>query len=67
VPPGQTVANDLHRRIEAGEWERGEQLPSVRELAAEYGHARRTISRALQILADEGLVVITPNWGTHRA
>jgi DNA-binding GntR family transcriptional regulator len=67
VPPAQTVAADLRRRLGAGEWDHGEQLPTVRELSEHYGHARKTISRALSLLADEGLIVITPNWGTHRA
>ena len=65
--PSVRVLNDLRRRIEAGEWEPGAQLPTVRELAGYYKVSTRTIHRAYQTLAEEGLIVITPGWGTHRA
>jgi DNA-binding GntR family transcriptional regulator len=61
------VEADLRRRIEAGEWERGQALPSVPVLAEHYGVARATVSRALRALADDGLVTIVPRWGTFRA
>jgi DNA-binding GntR family transcriptional regulator len=65
--PSATIAADLRRRIGAGEWEPGQQLPSVAALAEHYGHARRTISRAVKILETEGLVEIDQGWGTFRA
>lgn len=67
VPPSRAIADDLRARIAAGEWPHGAQLPSVAELSEHYGAARRTVSKALRMVADEGLVVITPSWGTHRA
>ena len=67
VPPSKAIADDLRRRIAAGEWEHGAQLPTNAQIAEQYGHARRTVSKAMKILEAEGLVVITPNWGTHRA
>ena len=67
VRPSESIAADLRARIEAGEWESGQQLPSVSELAGHYGHARRTITRALRTLADAGLIEIEPGWGTFRA
>lgn len=66
IPPSLRITADLRRRIEAGEWASGEQLPPIAELAAEYGNARRTVTKALRVLEAEGLIVITPNWGTHR-
>jgi DNA-binding GntR family transcriptional regulator len=61
------VTTDLRARIEAGEWEPGQQLPPVAALAGHYGVARRTITKSLRTLADEGLLTILPNWGTFRA
>ena len=65
--PGVRVVNDLRRRLQAGEWDRGQQLPTVRDLAEQYDVSTRTIHRAYRLLAEEGLIVITPGWGTHRA
>ena len=65
--PSQRVTDDLRRRIESGEWEHGEQLPAVGQLSKDYGAARRTITKSLRVLADEGLLTIMPNWGTFRA
>jgi DNA-binding GntR family transcriptional regulator len=38
----------------------------VGELSEHYGVARRTVSKAIKTLSDEGLIRVTPNWGTHR-
>jgi len=65
--PRARVEADLRRRIESGEWQSGEALPGVPALAAEYGVARATVSRALHALAADGLVNIVPRWGTFRA
>ena len=54
----------MRQRIAAGEWQKGEALPSVAELAAEYGVARGTVTKALGRLAADGLVEIVPSWGT---
>ena len=67
VPPSRHVADDLRRRIAAGEWQPGQQLPTNRALAGEYATTPRTVSKALRTLEDEGLVEIAPNWGTFRA
>jgi DNA-binding GntR family transcriptional regulator len=66
VPPGQRVIADLRERIERGEWQADDRLPSVAALADHYGVARRTVTRALQTLAADGLVVIVRSWGTFR-
>lgn len=65
--PSERVATDLRRRIEAGEFEPGQALPSVTELAAEYGVARATVSKALHALVADGLVVTRPRWGAFVA
>lgn len=52
----------LRRRCSAGEWEPGERLPAVAELAQHYGVARNTVIKALRRLAEDGPVGIVPNW-----
>jgi GntR family transcriptional regulator len=67
LPPSRRIADDLRRRLAEGEWPPGSQLPSNAELAEHYGSTRRTISRAMAVLAAEGLVEIEPRWGTFAA
>jgi DNA-binding GntR family transcriptional regulator len=66
-PPSRRISADLRRRLAAGEWAPGSQLPSNAELALDYGTTRRTISRVLAQLAEEGLVEVEPRWGTFAA
>jgi DNA-binding GntR family transcriptional regulator len=42
-------------------------LPTVAALAEHYGVSKATVTRTLCILADKGLVVVVPRWGTFRA
>jgi predicted kinase len=49
----QAIRNDIH----AGRLTHGRQLPSTRDLAGEWGTSVATINRAMDILADEGLVL----------
>ena len=63
IPPYRAISAALRERIEAGEWLPGEQIPSVRQLGEEYGVSIGTARRALAVLAEEGLVVVTPSWG----
>lgn len=65
--PSERVANDLRRRIEAGEFQPGQALPSVTELAEQYKVARATVSKALRTLVADGLVVTRPRWGAFVA
>ena len=67
VPPSQRVLADMRARIEAGEWQTGDHMPSARDLAGYYRVSTRTVAKVYQALAAEGLVVVTPSWGTHRA
>jgi DNA-binding GntR family transcriptional regulator len=68
--PRQTarwVSDRLRERIEAGEWISGQQLPTSRELAETYAVSLPTITKAIRVLADEGLVEVHPGWGVFRA
>ena len=65
--PSARVTDDLRRRLNAGEWERGEALPSVGKLATEYQASRTTVGKALKVLEAEGLITIVTRWGTFRA
>ncbi len=62
-PPYRAVSAALRDRIEAGEWLPGEQIPSVWQIAAQYEVSIGTARRALVVLRDEGLIVVTPSWG----
>jgi DNA-binding GntR family transcriptional regulator len=53
VPPRyryEEIADDLRKRIEAGEFPPGSRLPSRRELTAHYDVTEPVIDRAMQIL-----------------
>jgi DNA-binding GntR family transcriptional regulator len=55
-PAYRQIAALLRDRITDGTYRPGTQLPSLRALQAETGHAIMTIRRAIAVLADEGLV-----------
>jgi GntR family transcriptional regulator len=65
--PSARVTEDLRRRLESGEWDSGEALPSVGKLADHYSASRTTIGKALKVLESDGMVTIVPRWGTFRA
>ena len=50
------LATLFRRRIEAGVWAEGARIPTVDELAAEYGVARATIRQALDQIEADGLI-----------
>jgi GntR family transcriptional regulator len=53
VPPRyryEEIADDLRKRIEAGEFPPGSRLPTRRELTAHYEVTEPVIDRAMQIL-----------------
>lgn len=54
--PPIDVADDLRRRIIAGEFEPDGLLPTVPQLTDEYGVGRGTIDRALRELRSQGLI-----------
>ena len=58
--PGQSryaaLAAAMRARIVAGEWPPGSAIPAEQTLAAEHGVALGTMRRALELLAEQGLV-----------
>ena len=64
--PSVRVERELRARLAAGEWQSGERLPPVAELAANYSVARSTVINALRRLEADGLVEVVANWGTFR-
>lgn len=56
IPIYMQVRNQIVQGISSGELEPGEQLPTVRALAQELGINTMTISKAYQILKQEGYI-----------
>ncbi|MFG2817901.1 GntR family transcriptional regulator [Kitasatospora sp. NPDC048365] len=65
APKYQRLAADLRRRIEAGEWQDGAQLPVEGELEEQYGVARNTVRLAVDVLVNEGRLVRMQGKGTY--
>lgn len=57
------ITEALRVRITGGEFAPGAALPSEAALCTEYGVARNTLRRALDQLADEGLIEARPGRG----
>jgi GntR family transcriptional regulator len=62
-PKYQSIADDLRRRVAAGEFAAGRLLPSESELGGAYAASRVTVRRALEQLRDEGLVDARQGFG----
>ncbi|HEY9367586.1 GntR family transcriptional regulator [Streptomyces sp.] len=58
------IANDLRRRISGGEWQPGDTIPRMADLAAYYQSARGSVASAVRELETEGLLKSTPRRGT---
>lgn len=56
TPRYQAIADELRRRIDAGEYTAGGLLPSESGLSAEFEASRVTVRRALEQLRDAGLL-----------
>lgn len=61
----QGIRAAIRARIVAGEWKLGELIPGEVDLAQEYACARTTVNRALQSLAEEGIVERKRRGGTR--
>jgi DNA-binding GntR family transcriptional regulator len=59
------LARILRDRITSGEFPKGTPLPSAKTLAQEHGLAVGTVTRAVDVLRDEGLVVTVPGRGVY--
>jgi len=62
-PKYQSIADDLRRRVAAGEFAAGRLLPSESELGGAYAASRVTVRRALEQLREEGLVDARQGFG----
>lgn len=54
------IADDLTRRLDAGEWPPGTKLPSIHALAREYGVGKERMQEAVALLELAGRVVVAP-------
>lgn len=61
----QGIREAIRERIVAGEWKLGELIPGEVEFAEEYACSRTTVNRALQALAEEGIVERKRKGGTR--
>jgi GntR family transcriptional regulator, histidine utilization repressor len=59
------IKTDILKKIHLGEWQPGSLVPSEQDLAAGYGSARATVSRALRELVEEGIVERKRKAGTR--
>lgn len=66
-PKAQNIANEVRRRIVEHKWRQGERIPDEADLAIEFDAARATVNKALQLLADEGLLERRRRAGTRVA
>ncbi len=66
-PKAQNIANEVRRRIVEREWRQGDRIPDEADLAIEFDAARATANKALQLLADEGLLDRRRRAGTRVA
>jgi GntR family transcriptional regulator, histidine utilization repressor len=66
-PKAQAIAAEVRRRIVEREWRQGDRIPDEADLATEFGAARATVNKALQLLADEGLLDRRRRAGTRVA
>ncbi len=63
----QAIQAEVLRRIRAREWPPGHTIPNEADLARDFGCARATVNRALQSLADAGLLERRRKVGTRVA
>lgn len=61
------IKQHLYRKIASGEWPENHPVSSENALAKQFAVSRMTARRALQDLADEGLVIRTQGSGTYVA
>jgi GntR family histidine utilization transcriptional repressor len=52
----RTIAEEVRRRIVEGQWRQGDRIPDEADLAIEFDAARATVNKALQLLANDGLL-----------
>ncbi len=63
----RAIAEELRRRVEAGEFAAGRTLPSEADLSAAYEASRVTVRKALELLRAEGLIDARQGFGWFAA
>lgn len=58
-----TIADEIVRLIDGGDWAAGAPVPSEAALRERFGVARGTIRAALQVVEDRGLIDVRPGRG----
>lgn len=59
------VADLVQARIEAGELQPGQPIPSEKTLQQDYEVSRGTVRQAVALLRERGLVITVPQRGTY--
>ena len=60
VAPWRQIAQIYRDKIESGELQAGDRVPSIRTLAQQYEVATTTAQKVIEALRDEGLIVTSP-------
>ena len=64
IPLYQMIYNDIVNRIHSGQYKDGDRIPSEKELAEEFNVSRITSKKALEMMADKGLIDRAPGRGS---
>ena len=64
MPLYEQIYREILKQIEDGTYRIGDRLPSEKELSDHYHVSRITSKKAVELLADAGLVVRMPGKGT---
>ena len=67
VPRWQQVADVIRSRIADGTYPPGTRVPSVIDLAAEFGIAQATAQKTLTRLREDGMIYTVPGLGSYVA
>jgi DNA-binding GntR family transcriptional regulator len=62
--PYLEIVGYVRGEITSGKLAPGDQVPSASELCNIFGVSRGTALRALKVLRDEGVIEVTPGWGS---
>ncbi|AUS95925.1 GntR family transcriptional regulator [Clostridium thermosuccinogenes] len=60
----KSIYNDLEKKILSGQYKVGDRIPSEKELSEEYKVSRITSKKALEMLAEKGLIDRAPGRGS---
>ncbi|GAA2770364.1 hypothetical protein XF35_41640 [Streptomyces platensis subsp. clarensis] len=63
-PKYRDIADELRAQIESGELPPGKKLPFTDDLVERFGVSKQTVRAAVDVLAQEGLVVVRRRYGT---